>query len=192
MKKLLTIDSNQNTTTEQDTKSEEEKQLEADMKELEAIGDIEVFLTVSITVPADLSEGATQESLDADAGTQYISAKLNDDGSVTFKFTKLQYRAMIHELTASFEGSLQKMVDDAESTFASIEHNSDFTEFNAHLDGEEVGLLESFGGLAFVRYGRMYGIFRGKTPDNIAINYYGASGTLLKTLNSSDMSYKSN
>lgn len=59
---------------------------------LESMGNIETvngFLTVSITMPKDfVGEDITQEALDEKAGERYVSARLNEDGSVTYKLTK--------------------------------------------------------------------------------------------------------
>lgn len=71
------------------------------MAALDALGKVETengILTVSITIPADLVGETTQEDLDASKGELYQSALLNDDGSVTYKMTKKQHRAMLENI----------------------------------------------------------------------------------------------
>ena len=77
--------------------------------ELEALGQVQtedgVFFVI-ITLPPDIvGADITQESLDADAGENYISAKLNDDGSVSYKMTKKQHKVMLDGLVESMEQS---------------------------------------------------------------------------------------
>ena len=158
---------------------------------LESMGKIETengLFYVNITLPADfVGEDVTQESIDAKAGETYTSGKLNDDGSVTYKMTKKQHKAMLDGITESIETSLQDMVDSSDNAFTKIDHNSDFTSFDAHVSTEELGFAESFMVLGFYMYGGMYGIFTGKEVDNISVNFYSASGKLINTANSSDM-----
>lgn len=172
----------------EDTSKEE--QLEKDKEELSHIGDIEVengLLTVSITLPSDFTEGVTQSDLDAQDGTKYVSAKLNDDGSVTYKFTKSQYKEMLQEISNSIEDSLKELVDSNDYSFTEIKHNADYTEFNATIEGSEPSLADSFAVLGFYMYSGIYGIFKGKSPENVIVNFYDTSGNLINTTNSSDL-----
>jgi len=159
--------------------------------QLESLGKIETengLFYVSITMPADfVGDDITQETIDANAGESYTSGKLNDDGSVTYKMTKKQHKAMMDGIAESIEKSLQEMVDSPDYAFTKITHNSDFTSFDAYLSTEEVGLVEGFMVLGFYMYGGMYSIFTGQEVDNIAVNFYSASGKLLNTANSADM-----
>ena len=159
--------------------------------ELESLGKIETengVFYVTVTVPANLmGDGVTQESIDAKAGKTYTSAKLNDDGSVTYKMTKKQHKEMLDSLSENFEQSLQDLVDDDNYSFTKIDHNDDFTSFDVSVSSEELGLMDSFSVLIFYTYGGMYSIFTGRDAENITVNFYGASGTLINTANSSDM-----
>lgn len=158
---------------------------------LEKLGEVKTengILTVSITMPADLvGEDMTQEKLDSEVEKNYISAKLNEDGSVTYKMTKKQHKAMLDEVTKSVEDSFNELINDTENTFTNIKHNKDFTQFDVTISTDEVGLIESFSVLAFYMYGGIYGILNGEKPDNIVVNYYNAAGNLIQTANSADM-----
>lgn len=170
--------------------AEEEEIVDEAWDELESLGNIETengVLLVSITMPADLVGEITQEELDAEAGEEFVSAKLNDDGSVTYKLTKKQHKAMLDEFSAGLDEALQEMVDDEEYAYTEIRHNADFTEFDVTLSTDEVGLMESIMSLAFYMYAGFYGIFSGQEPENVAINYYNPGGELIETANSADM-----
>ncbi len=170
----------------------EQDQLANDMAELEAIGNVEVtngILTVSITLPTDLvGDATTQEFLDANAGVNYQSAKLNEDGSVTYKMTKGQYHSMLESITKSIDDSFQELIDDNETySIAGIDHNDSYTVFEVMLDSDTVGLIDGFSVILFYMYGGMYGIFSGSNAENIIVNFYGPSGNLIETTNSSDL-----
>ena len=50
-----------------------------------------------------------------------------------------------------------------------------------------MGFADSFATLAFYLYGGMYGIFTGKTPEKVIVNFYNPSGDLISTADSSKM-----
>lgn len=159
--------------------------------ELESLGNIKAengILIVTITLPADfVGEDMTQAKLDEDAGDEYISAKLNEDGSVTYKMTKKQHKAMLDDMVEDMDEALQEMIDSDDYAITGIKHNKDYTQFDVTLSTEEVGLVESFMAIAFYMYGGMYGIFSGHEATNVIVNYFSASGALLQTANSADM-----
>ena len=159
--------------------------------ELESLGKIETengLFYVSITMPADfVGSDITQESIDAKAGETYTSGKLNADGSVTYKMTKKQHKAMLDTIAKGIDDGLQQMVDSPDYAFTKISHNDDFTVFDAYLSTEQVGFTEGFMAMGFYMYGGMYALFTGKEVDNIAVNYYSPSGNLISTANSSEM-----
>lgn len=157
---------------------------------LESMGMIETengLFYVSITLPAELvGEEVTQESIDEKAGDTYTSAKLNEDGSVTYKMTKKQHKTMLEELGKSIDEELAKLTESDDNAISEITHNADFTSFDVKLTTEDVGMTESFMVLAFYMYGGMYSLFSGKT-DDIIVNYYSANGELIQTADSANM-----
>lgn len=181
------------TETQEATKdTSKEDELNADMAALEAIGDVEVkngFLTVSITLPKGfVTDEVSQKKLDAEAGDNYLSAKLNEDGSVTYKLTKAQHGAMLKGITKSMAESLQEMINDDEKYgIAEIKHNDTYSVFDVTMDTDTLGLADSFTLLAFYMYGGMYGIFSGNKVDNVIVNFYDPTGKLIKSGNSADM-----
>ena len=77
-----------------------------------------------------VGEEITQEEIDAKAGENFISGKLNEDGSVTYKMTKKQHKEMMDGVVESIESSLNEMVEGEDYSFTEIKHNKDFTEFD--------------------------------------------------------------
>ena len=182
----------ENTPNETQTAGNEEDTIEDDAwDELESLGNIKTengILTVTITVPADLvGEEITQEELDKRAGIDFISGKLNEDGSVTYKMSKKQHKAMLDEVVQNINESLNEIVNANDTAITDIKHNKDYTQFDVTLSTEEVGLTEGFIPLAFYIYGGLYGIFSGREMVNVTVNYYNANGELIQSSNSSNM-----
>lgn len=173
------------------TGSEEDTVDDAAWDELESLGNIKTengILTVTITVPADfVGDDVTQAELDDDTGDKYLSAKLNEDGSATYKITKKQHKAMLDEMVKELDESLQEMIDSVDYAVTDIKHNADYSQFDVTLSTEEVGLVESFMAIAFYVYGGIYGIFSGHEVTDVTVNYYNTAGDLLESANSADM-----
>ncbi len=181
-------------TTQAATNSTTSTETTTGFEDLEAIGELEVdqnLFTVEITVPADfLGEGITQESLDADAAaSNYISAKLNDDGSVTYVMTKAVHDEMMVGVRDNIQQALDEMVGSEEfPSFTKVEANDDFTQFTVETTSTELGLVESFSVLGFYMFGGMYHAFNGTQVDDIAVTFINAdSGDTVGEAHSSDM-----
>lgn len=191
-------DSQQNTienttNNEQDTastpKAEDDSIDDEAWDELNAVGKVQIengILTTTITMPGDLIGGpVTQESLDAGAGEQYISAKLNDDGSVSYKMTKKQHKTLLDGIYQGVEQSLADMVQGNDYSFTEIKHNKNYTQFDVTIKGDELTLSDSFATMAFYMYGGFYGIFSGKGTEKVIVNFYNSKGELIETADSS-------
>ena len=161
-----------------------------DWDQLAAIGDVQVengVMTVSLNVPADLAQNITQEIIDAGIGTQYQAAFRNQDGSITYKMTKEQHQAMLEQLAVSFDNSLQEMIDDEKYTISNITRNNDFTVFDISLDGAEPSVSDSFAAFSLYMYGGLYGVFNGKRPEHVIVNYFDSNGNLIDSDDSATM-----
>lgn len=174
--------------------SEVQDTSEADLSDLDALGDVEVekeLFDVTLTIPAEYAEGETQESLDeAVEENGWKSATLNEDGSVTYVMTKSQHKAMMTELEDSVNESLQEMCGSENyPNFVSITGEDNFTKFTVVTKSEELDLTESFSVLGFYVYGGMYNIFNGTSPvDNIHVDFVNeASGEIISSSDSEDM-----
>lgn len=161
-----------------------------DWDQLAAIGDVQVengVMTVSLNVPADLAKNIRQETIDAGIGTQYQAAFRNQDGSITYKMTKEQHQAMLEQLAVSFDNSLQEMIDDEKYTISNITRNNDFTVFDISLDGAEPSASDSFAAFSLYMYGELYGVFNGKRPEHVIVNYFDSNGNLIDSDDSATM-----
>ena len=161
-----------------------------DWDQLAAIGDVQVengVMTVSLNVPADLAKNIRQETIDAGIGTQYQAAFRNQDGSITYKMTKEQHQAMLEQLAVSFDNSLQEMIDDEKYTISNITRNNDFTVFDISLDGAEPSVSDSFAAFSLYMYGELYGVFNGKRPEHVIVNYLDSNGNLIDSDDSAAM-----
>ena len=178
----------ENVDTEDDGSSHEMTQ--EDWDQLAAIGDVQVengVMTVSLTVPADLAQNITQETIDAGIGTQYQAAFRNQDGSITYKMTKEQHQAMLEQLAVSFDNSLQEMIDNENYTISNITRNNDFTVFDISLDGAEPSVSDSFAAFSLYMYGELYGVFNGNRPEHVIVNYLDSNGNLIDSDDSATM-----
>ena len=161
-----------------------------DWDQLAAIGDVQVengVMTVSLNVPADLAKNIRQETIDAGIGTQYQAAFRNQDGSITYKMTKEQHQAMLEQLAVSFDNSLQEMIDNENYTISNITRNNDFTVFDISLDGAEPSVSDSFAAFSLYMYGELYGVFNGKRPEHVIVNYLDSNGNLIDSDDSATM-----
>ena len=168
-----------------------EDSLQNDLDELSKIGEVEVkdgILTVSITLPSSFLGDVTQEDLDNEAGASYVSAKLNDDGSVTMKLTKAQYEEMMREIIEEVDSSINELKDDENCNITDIKHNDDYSVFDVTLSSNEVGLYDAFSVIGFYMYGGIYAAFAGNTVDKIVVNFYDPDGNLITTSDSSELS----
>ena len=148
---------------------------------------------VTITIPSSFYESfdteVTQENLDEQySGDGYKSATLNDDGSVTIIMTKSQHKAMMEEMKNDVVSSIQEIVDDEDYSVEKIDYNKDFTEFTVTLNGEEVGMMNSFIVMALDIYGAMYNIFNGTDIDNIKTIFKNTNGDVIEEYNSNEIS----
>ncbi len=159
-------------------------------------GGVEVdegLFTVTITIPASFmgeTTQAEQDKLKAEKG--YKSATLNADGSVTYVMTKAKHKEIMKQMADELDKSFQKMIDDEESSIASITHNDDYTEFKIGYDGDEIGLADSFAAVSFYMAGNMYGAFNGKVPENVHVVFVNSkTGKTIQEGNSRDMASSS-
>ena len=163
------------------------------MKQLEAIGDVEVdkgLFDVTLTIPKDFVGDTTQEKLDESVKEKgYKSATLNSDGSVTYVMTKAQHEEMMVGIRESIDKSLSEMVGSSDyPNITNVEHNDNYTSFTITTKNAEPDLSESFSVMALYMYGGMYGIFSGEEVDNVHVDFKNAdSGEIISSSNSEDM-----
>lgn len=159
---------------------------EPEIKDPEPDNDTIVQFTVDGSF---FDEGITQEELDeSTAESGFISATLNEDGSVTYTMTKAAHTKFMEELAQTIKSGLDEIAASEDySTISKVEAEAPFVEFRVYLDAEEVGLMESFTVLAFYVYGGMYNAFNGTEIDDIAVYFISnATGDIIQESHSSD------
>ena len=148
---------------------------------------------VKVTLPASLFEYAdtevTQEDLDNAAFENgFISATLNEDGSVTYVMSKDKYNAYVAELAMSIDKGLEELCNTENSTIVDIKHNADFTDYTITLDADVVGFTESFVSLAIVLYSAFYYGFTGKDmTSGVHFTYVNKSGDILDEFSTDEL-----
>ena len=143
-------------------KNDEEKGVEVDKG----------LLDVELTLPADLFEGQTKESIEASAKEQGVKeVRVNEDGSVYYKMSRADHNKMMNELEKSIKESMDELVTSGDApSFKKIEYNKDFTEFDVTVDRAafENG-MDGFMIFAFALSGTFYNAFDGKNTDDLKI-----------------------
>ena len=148
---------------------------------------------VKVTLPASLfeyvDEEISQEDLDkATFENGFISATLNEDGSVTYVMSKDKYNAYVAELAMSIDKGLEELCNTENSTIVDIKHNADFTDYTITLDADVVGFTESFVSLAIVLYSAFYYGFTGKDmTSGVHFTYVNKSGDVLEEYSTDEM-----
>lgn len=100
----------------------------------------EKLLTVEITVPAELFIEQDMENFDPDAYASeqgFISAKVNDDNSITITMSKNKHRELLDEYETSLNASFAEFVNGEDTPYIKdISHNDDFTAVTMKVDRE--------------------------------------------------------
>lgn len=178
------------TVTDEVAEEAETTQLEdGDLRDLDALGEVEVdagLFLVDITLPADFTEGLTQEDLDRDlAENGFRAARLNDDGSVTYTMTKARHNEVLAELRESIQDSVNEFIADEPEVYKSITFDRDLKNFtvavNADNFSSDSGWLEF--SLAF--QAGFYYIFAGTSSSNQTFTVTYVDDATGKTLSSS-------
>ena len=160
-----------------------------DLKALKKAGAISVekgVTYITVTVPETyVGEDATQASLDKKAGKRYTSAKLNKDGSITYKMTIKQREAMLSYIADAIDAQTEDIIEDDRFDVEKVKPNADYSRFDVYLDGNEVTFYDKLTLSGFYMYGGMYEVFTASGKD-IVVNFYGDNGKLLETDNSKD------
>lgn len=124
------------------------------------------LFSVDVTIPASFYEDQkiTQAELDTDAAKKgYGKAKLNSDGSVSFRMSKAQHKAALAEMKKSLDNYIQESVNESPKIFKKISYNSNMTEFNITVDKAnfEDDLAAGFIGLGIALQASFYQMFNG-------------------------------
>lgn len=100
----------------------------------------EKLLTVEITIPASIFAEEDMSTFDPDAYAAeqgFISAKVNDDDSVTITMSKAKHKELLDELETSLDTSFAEFVNGENTPYIKdITHNDDFSAVTMKVDRE--------------------------------------------------------
>lgn len=145
---------------------------------------------VELVIPSDFVDATTQEELDNIVKEKdFISAKLNKDGSATYVITKSKHKELMKEISEEINISLSELISSEEfPNITDIKANNDFTNFLLTTTSTELSLEETLSVIVFYTYGGMYNVFNGTPVDNVHIDFINAdSGDIIDSFNSADM-----
>ncbi len=151
----------------------------------------EGLLTIDITIGASFFEDKTEEEIKADAKeNDFLNCTINEDGSVTYKMTRIQHQAKLKEFKASLETTIAGLLegDDKVASFISIDYNDDFSKIDIYVDPETYSSWDNLYALTFYISGAYYQSFAGVDGDKIDIVVNFIDNNTKEVLNSA--SYK--
>ena len=138
------------------------------------------LFSVDVTIPASFYEGEklTQAGIEADAAKSgFGKAKLNSDGSVSFRMSKAQHKKALAEMKKSVDDFFQETVNESPKIFKKISYNSNMTEFNISVD--KANFEDDFGagmiGLGIVYQSAFYQMFNGTENPKTEIKFSDVS-----------------
>ncbi len=128
----------------QSTSAPETNATEADaVDKIGAVNEIDTdenLLTVEITIPAELFAEQDMENFDPDAYASeqgFISAKVNDDKSVTITMSKAKHNQILDEYRKSIAAAIAEFVNGEDTPYIKeITHDDDFTTVTIKVDRE--------------------------------------------------------
>mgnify|MGYP003479940480 CR=1 FL=1 len=128
-----------------DNEAKEEKEDSSQSVEVE-----KGLLNVEVTMPADLFEGQNIDDVIAEAKENGVKEVVqNEDGSLTYKMSKLAHKKMIEEIEAEMKASFEEMETSEDyASIEKIEFNKSFDKFTLTVNRE--AFENSFDGFALL------------------------------------------
>lgn len=145
---------------------------------------------VKITLPAELMGEMTQEDLDkAVADGEFLSAVVNEDGTVTCEMSKSKHDELMKTVTAEIDKALEDMIGSAEyPNVTNVEHEDDYSSFTVTTKSTELDMAESLSVIAFYMYGGMYGACNGDTDVVVKVSFVNVdTGDTIESFSSDQM-----
>lgn len=124
-----------------------------------AIEEIEVekeLFNVEITIPEEFVGDLTQEDIGAK------ETIVNKDGSVTFRMSKSQHKALMKKMSDNINNSFNEWIESEDYSFTDIKVNEDFSNYEIKASNTELNFNEQMSFLTFAYCTKMYKAFEGK------------------------------
>ena len=125
-----------------------------------------------MTLPAAFFEGEDMNEVVAKAKEEgYGEAKVNDDGSVTYKMSKSKHKEMMAELATSVEETKTDLVESGDfPSIKSVETNKDYTNFSINVDRAAYeNSFDFFATMSAGMVGSFYQAFNGVKAEDMEV-----------------------
>lgn len=132
----------------------------------------EGLFTVDVTLPASFFEESTEEEIISNAEEEgYISAKVNDNGSVTYTMTRIKRNEKLKDMKDVIDESIMDLLEgsDEVESFVDIEYNDNLSKVDIYVDPESYSDWDSIYAIQFYLLGSFYQIFDGVEPESIDV-----------------------
>lgn len=130
------------------------------------------LFNVEVTIPSSFFEGEDPEQVAANAEADNVEeATVNDDGSITYKMSKVQHKEMMEELATSIDEAKNDITESGDfPSIQSIETSGNYDNFTVNVDHE--AYENSFDGFATITLGvigSFYQLYNGADSDNYEV-----------------------
>ena len=145
---------------------------------------------VTVVIPTVYEDVKTQEEADEIRDRNgYVSAVLNEDGSLVIVMSRSQYDEMIRSFKESVDKGIAEIVGTGGgSSIEKIEYNDDYSIFTVTVSEDEIGTIERQAASELIMYGTLYHVYTGNDVEQIRVDYVSAgSGEIIETADSGDL-----
>ncbi len=155
----------------------------------------ENLITVDITLPAKYFEDKTEDEIMQEAAEDeyYQTAKVNDDGSVTYTMTKANYKSMMKEFAEGLDKTFSEYVGNEEvglGYIQDVKHSKDFTEVNYTVDPDAYDSQSWIAAHVTIAYCAYYQALSNVPEDDIhvVVNFLDMNtGDVVETFDTNDL-----
>lgn len=165
-----------------DSESSAPEESDGDVADLDSLGGVEVergLFSVTVTLPAELSEGLTDQDIaDTVEKEGFIDGERNPDGSVTYQMSKATQDTYLEEMRVSIQESVDDMAAEDPELIRQISFNDDVTQFDVRVvrsEYEGQGALSTAGflGWSLAFQASFYQLFAGvdESERNVEIRF---------------------
>lgn len=129
------------------------------------------LLNVEVTLPASMFEGEDVDASIAEVEKEGVKATKNEDGSVTYKMSKLKHKEMMKELETGIIESVEDMRNNEDFvSIQDISYNKSFSEFTMVVDKATYeNSMDSFAIFGLGLSGMYYQLFNGADEDDYRV-----------------------
>lgn len=145
---------------------------------------------VTVVIPTVYEDVKTQEEADEIRDRNgYVSAVLDEDGSLVIVMSRGQYDEMIRNFKESVDKGISEIVGTGgDSAIEKIEYNDDYSIFTVTVSEDEIGIIERQAASELIMYGTLYHVYTGNDVETIRVDYVSAqSGEVIETADSGSL-----